>query len=235
MQRDYLRDLHTGQNDDQFGHLPLAGDEESKVQHRAAAHMDDDSDGESEDSSAGPSRWMQPSSLEMDCIFLEDENTKEENFLPQIFDIDSIHQLDSRVCMLCSETFGRMRMIFKHNCKRCGKAVCENCSKVQRRLCVIDTKKHRVCDECDALLANHLLEQMFEREVQTKKQAYEDASAQLKDTKVSLNEAKDALEHAKQVWEDKTRETDRRVEIREEQMKTRSAQTQSLKNEIASL
>lgn len=94
-----------------------------------AASPSESEEDESEDSDAGPARWKEPSSLEMDCIFLEDENTKEENNLPQIFDTDSVHQLDSRFCMLCSETFGRIRMIFKHNCKRCGKAVCENCSK----------------------------------------------------------------------------------------------------------
>ena len=154
------------------------------------ANSPTDSEDESgSDSDAGPQRWQQPSSLEMDCIFLEDDSTKEENVLPQIFDIDSVIQLDSRFCMLCSETFGRIRMIFKHNCKRCGKAVCENCSKQQRRLCQIDSKKHRVCDECDALMANHLLEKMFEREAISKKQNWEDLRAQLKDATVMRNEA----------------------------------------------
>ena len=40
----------------------------------------DQDESESEDSDAGPSRWKEPSSLEMDCIFLEDE--KEETALP---------------------------------------------------------------------------------------------------------------------------------------------------------
>ena len=125
----------------------------------------------------------------MDCIFLEDESAGSVNHLPQIFDMEAVLQLDSRFCMLCSETFGRMRIIFKHNCKRCGKAVCENCSKQQRRLCQIDQRRYRVCDECDALMANHLLEKMFEREVQSKKADYEEMKAALKDATILREES----------------------------------------------
>ena len=111
----------------------LEEEEEAKSQPRkyqpvASSPSGSEDEEESEDSDAGPTRWKEPSSLEMDCIFLEEE--KEESTLPQIFDVDSVQQLDSRFCMLCSETFGRIRMIFKHNCKRCGKAVCEHCSKM---------------------------------------------------------------------------------------------------------
>ena len=88
-------------------------------------------------------------------------------------------------------------MIFKHNCKRCGKAVCDNCSKQSRRLCQIDSKKHRVCDECDALMANHLLERMFEREAQSKKQNYEQLRTQLKEANVMREQARADLDHAK--------------------------------------
>ena len=171
----------------------------------------------------------------MDCIFLEDDSTKEENILPQIFDLESVNQLDSRFCMLCSETFGRIRMIFKHNCKRCGKAVCENCSKQQRRLCQIDPKKHRVCDECDALMSNHLLEKMFEREAQSKKSNYEEMKAQLKDASIMREQAQDQLEKAKSLWESKTNETDSKLKIREAQLKTKVEQGDKLKEEIAKL
>ena len=37
----------------------------------------DDDDEDSESSGAGPSRWNKPSSLEMDCVFLEDDNVDE--------------------------------------------------------------------------------------------------------------------------------------------------------------
>ena len=46
-----------------------------------------------------------------------------------------------------------------------------------------------MCDECDALMANHLLEKMFEREAQSKKQTYEDMKAQLKDATVMREDA----------------------------------------------
>ena len=111
-----------------------------------------------------------------------------------------------------------MRIIFKHNCKRCGKAVCENCSKQQRRLCQIDQRRYRVCDECDALMANHLLEKMFEREVQTKKADYEEMKAALKDATILREESQDELERAKRIWEDKRDETDKKIEIREKQI-----------------
>ena len=75
--------------------------------------------------------------------------------------------------MLCSDTFSVVRL-FKHNCRKCGKMVCENCSKARRRLSKLEKTKHRVCDECDALLSNHLLEKMFQREVASKKANYEE-------------------------------------------------------------
>ena len=53
-----------------------------------------------------------------------------------------------------------------------------------------------MCDECDALMANHLLESMFEREAQTKKQNYEDLRAQLKEANVMREEARAQLDHA---------------------------------------
>ena len=114
---------------------------------------DDDDDGDSDDSGAGPSRWNQPNSLEMDCVFLEEENEDSTN-LPTFLDSENIPVLDSKACMLCSETFGKLKMVYKHNCKRCGKAVCENCSKQKRRLSQLNPEKLRICDECDALLAN---------------------------------------------------------------------------------
>lgn len=49
---------------------PVPSDEES------------DDDDESGDSDAGPTRWQEPTSLEMDCIFLEDETNKADNALP---------------------------------------------------------------------------------------------------------------------------------------------------------
>lgn len=48
-------------------------------------------------------------------------------------------------------------------------------------------------------------------------------------------EAQLQLERAKQTWEDKTKETDRKIKIREAQLKKKLEQGESLKDEIAKL
>ena len=131
-----------------------------------------ESDEEGEGSEDGPSRWKHNNDLEMDVVFL-DEDQKEEDGLPEMFTPESVEQLQSNSCMLCSDTFSVVRL-FKHNCRKCGKMVCENCSKARRRLSKLEKTKHRVCDECDALLSNHNLEKMFQREVASKKANYEE-------------------------------------------------------------
>ena len=99
--------------------------------------------------------------------------------------------------MLCSETFGKRRLIFKHNCKRCGKAVCDACSKQKRRLCQNDTKRYRVCDECDTLMENHMLDGMFERESQTKKQDFEELRRTQGEADMMRDECQHLLNQAK--------------------------------------
>ena len=59
---------------------------------------------------------------------------------------------------------------------------------------------------------------MFEREVQTKKVDYEEMKAALKDATILREESQDELERAKRIWEDKTQETDKKIEIREKQI-----------------
>ena len=105
---------------------------------------------------------------------LEYEETKEHHLPRMFFGVDTVLHRDTRYCMLCSETFGRIKIIFKRHCKRCGKAVCHNCSNQKRRLCQIEGKKRRVCDECDALMDNHVLEGTNESAVQHNKQMYDD-------------------------------------------------------------
>ena len=61
-----------------------------------------------------------------------------------------------------------------------------------------------MCDECDALMANHLLEKMFEREVQTKKTDYEEMKAALKDATTLRKESQNELERAKRIKDNKT-------------------------------
>lgn len=75
----------------------------------------DEDDDDSEDSDQGPKRWAETNSLEMDCVFLEEEDTnghKQESHLPQIFDPELVVQLESKTCMLCSELFGKIRLVF---------------------------------------------------------------------------------------------------------------------------
>ena len=48
-----------------------------------------ESEGEGEDSEDGPSRWKHNNDLEMECVFL-DEDQKEEDGLPEIFTPESI-------------------------------------------------------------------------------------------------------------------------------------------------
>ena len=59
---------------------------------------------------------------------------------------------------------------------------------------------------------------MFEREVQTKKADYEEMKAALKDATILREESQDELERAKRIWEDKTQETDKKIDIREKQI-----------------
>ena len=84
-------------------------------------------------------------------------------------------------------------------------------------------------------MANHLLERMFEREAQTKKQNYEQLHAQVKEAHVMREQAKADLEHAKQTWGDKTKETDKKIKLREAQLKKKIVDGDCLRNEIALL
>lgn len=68
---------------------------------------------------------------------------------------------------MCAAKFGIFSL--QHNCKKCGKAVCDTCSKSKRRLSKIDKDKFRVCDECDILLSNYNFSRMYMREINDKK------------------------------------------------------------------
>ena len=60
-------------------------------------------------------------------------------------------------------------------------------------------------------------------------------NAQLKDGTTMRNEAQEDLERAKSMWENKTNETDKKIKIRESQLKTKAAQGASLEDEIVRL
>ena len=42
--------------------------------HQVSESSESDSEDQDEDSDAAPDRWQQPNSLEMDCVFLDDED-----------------------------------------------------------------------------------------------------------------------------------------------------------------
>ena len=84
-------------------------------------------------------------------------------------------------------------------------------------------------------MANHLLEKMFEREVQNKKSNYEDLRAQLKDAKYTRLESNQQLERAKQTWESRTQETDKKIQLREAQLKDKIKMAESLKAKVLEL
>jgi hypothetical protein len=104
----------------------------------------------------------------MDCVFI-DEDQEEDELLPDFYDCDMVQMLKSDTCMLCPQKFA----IFspQHNCKKCGKSICGDCSKNKRRLSKMDKNKFRVCDECDTLLSNYNFSRMYARETEEKKQA----------------------------------------------------------------
>jgi len=111
-----------------------------------------------EDSDEPPDRWQQSNSLEMDCVFL-DEDTANENNLPDVFDVQQVQFLQSQYCMFCSKHFGSsvFSAVVSHHCSRCGKSVCDSCSQARHRLSKLEKKKYRVCDACEMILLNYKL------------------------------------------------------------------------------
>jgi hypothetical protein len=69
--------------------------------------------------------------------------------------------------MLCSQKFGLLNSA--KNCKKCGKCICDACSKPRRRLSKLEKSKFRVCDECDILLSNYNFTRMYTREIEEKR------------------------------------------------------------------
>lgn len=84
-------------------------------------------------------------------------------------------------------------------------------------------------------MANHLLINMFEREAQNQKNKYEDKRAQLKKLRQQRDETIAKLEKAKQIWDQKTKENDKKIQIRENQLKSKQDSGITLKNTIVEL
>lgn len=95
----------------------------------------------------------------------------------------------------------------------------------------LEKSKHRVCDECDALLSNHNLEKMFQREVGSKKANFDETKQRLKEIDRNIMHAELELKHAKAEWQQKVKETDAKMLLREKQVLKRQTEISNLKEE----
>lgn len=81
--------------------------------------------------------------------------------LPQTFDVKGVKMLEAEQCMICEIAFTRKLKVLNRtsmkNCKRCGRAVCDQCSDQRRQLALQDTTLHRICDKCDTEMDNFRL------------------------------------------------------------------------------
>ena len=145
---------------------------------------------QSDDSGARTRQWanMQQEE-EMDQVFI-DEDLDEDELLPDVFDADLIQLVKTEHCQLCDTKFSMFGSAM-HNCRKCGKAVCDPCSRSQRRLSKMEKKKYRVCDECDCLLSNYNFTRMYEREIEDKKQQLEEVTTNIERCSEEINEKTD--------------------------------------------
>ena len=106
-----------------------------------------------------------------------------------------VQMLKADACMLCPQKFA----IFspQHNCKKCGKSICGDCSKNKRRLSKMDKSKFRVCDECDTLLSNYNFSRMYSRETEEKKQALLEIQQRVEHTQEEIQERTEQLSRLK--------------------------------------
>lgn len=124
--------------------------------------------------------------------------------------------------MLCDTKFS-MFGASTHNCKKCGKAVCDSCSKSQRRLSKLEKKKYRVCDECDCLLSNYNFSKMYAREIEDKKQTLDEITARIEHTQEEISERTDQLSSLKIKYTQKLQEVESKQGIRDKQISDRKA------------
>ena len=101
-----------------------------------------------------------------------DEDQSEEELLPDLFDPEVVQMLKSDICMSCAVKFNLLTL--KHHCRKCGKQVCDACSKNKRRLSRLEKTKYKVCDECDTLMSNYNFTRMHLREIEQKRNTHEE-------------------------------------------------------------
>ena len=100
--------------------------------------------------------------FELQSSIMNDQQNAKSKFLesveklPQTFDVKAIEKKrvpNTEYCMLCEDKFTMVKNPIRH-CKMCAKSICNVCSLQKRQLCLQDTNKYRVCDECDTKLDN---------------------------------------------------------------------------------
>ena len=130
-------------------------------------------------------------------------------------------------CLLCAAKFGIFSL--QHNCKKCGKAVCDTCSKSKRRLSKIDKDKFRVCDECDILLSNYNFSRMYMREINDKKTNLVQLQNRIEQVRDEVSERTEQLERLKTKYQQKLKEVNEKQIIKDRQLGDRKAQVDQLK------
>ena len=75
--------------------------------------------------------------------------------LPAKFHMNTVEWAQADQCQLCGKGFSKLKMNGRHHCRRCGRSVCENCSKDNKlQLSQNDPNLYRCCDACAARIEN---------------------------------------------------------------------------------
>lgn len=144
------------------------------------------------------------------------------DFLPKTFDLKAIEkkrQPGTKFCMLCEAEFTKM---FPANpirhCKRCGKSICDTCSKMKRQLSQQDTEKHRVCDECDTLMDNYLIKQNHEEVIAAQTEKIENMNNMIVELDNQKQQISENFEGEKKQLEEKLQAKYNRKQMLEQQV-----------------
>ena len=114
------------------------------------------------------------------------------DLLPTEFDVKQVElkRQKKEVCDLCQDQFNAILNSMKY-CNVCAKAVCQACSETLRQLSRNDTKKYRVCDECECNMENYKMKQNQQEVIEAQSQKI-----------VSLNDAIERLDNTQQEQHD---------------------------------
>mmetsp|Transcript_4848 Transcript_4848/g.4049 ORF Transcript_4848/g.4049 Transcript_4848/m.4049 type:complete len:91 (+) Transcript_4848:376-648(+) len=80
--------------------------------------------------------------------------------------VDKADWKDSPTCYVCSRAFDKMKGVFTHHCRTCGKAVCGECSNKK-------INDNRVCDVCHFRYTNPRAEERRKDMIKNKRATLE--------------------------------------------------------------